>query len=304
MDTLTLKADKIVKSYGKKEVLHGITLSIEPHKIYGLIGRNGAGKTTLLGILTAQNTHNSGEVSLGNDKVWENEKALSKMCFSRELSPMLLYGQNTLKIKTYFLAASIYYPKWDKAYAERLVKLFGLNVKDKICKLSKGMLSMVTIIIALASRAEITMLDEPVAGLDVVAREQFYTLLLEEYTSSERSFIISTHIIEEAASVLEEVILMDDGNIMEMCNTEELVSQFRYLSGKSDVVDKVTSGMNIVHSEEIGRQKMVCVRGSAAEIAAKCAHTDVDISPVSLQKVFVHLTQNAELVRKEGGNNV
>ncbi|MEG2923511.1 MAG: ABC transporter ATP-binding protein [Oscillospiraceae bacterium] len=290
----TLKAENLTKTYGKTEVLHGISLEIEPGKIYGLIGRNGAGKTTLLSLLTAQNTISGGTVTYGGEKVWENEKVLSQLCFSRELSPMLLFGQNTIKVKEYIRAASVYYPNWDKEYAQRLIKEFDLDVKKKIYKLSKGMMSMVTIIIALASRAPITILDEPVAGLDVVAREQFYALLLQDYTETQRTFIISTHIIEEAATVLEEVILMDKGNIMEMGNTEELVSRFSYVSGKDDVVDAAVSGLEVLHQEGIGRQKTVCVRAEQSAVAKACQGKDVDVSAVSLQKAFVYLTGTAK----------
>ena len=104
------RATDVVKSYNKKEVLHSVSLTIEPGKIYGLIGRNGAGKTTLLSILTAQNTHDSGLVTYNGERVWENQKALDEICFSRELSPMLLFGQNTLKVKEYLRAAALYYP--------------------------------------------------------------------------------------------------------------------------------------------------------------------------------------------------
>ena len=79
------------------------------------------------------------------------------------------------------------------------MKQFQLDPKKRINKLSKGMLSMVTIIVALASKADFTILDEPVAGLDVIAREKFYHLLLEEYENTDRTFVVSTHIIEEAA---------------------------------------------------------------------------------------------------------
>ena len=91
----TLQASHLVKRYGKKEVLHDVSLTIEPGVIYGLIGRNGAGKTTLLSILTAQNTHDAGTVTYGGQPVWENEKALADLCFSRELSGQILSGQNT-----------------------------------------------------------------------------------------------------------------------------------------------------------------------------------------------------------------
>lgn len=268
MNTKILRAEGLVKSYGKNEVLHGVDIAIEPGKIYGLIGRNGAGKTTLLSILTAQSTHNSGSVTYGGEKVWENEKVLSNLCFSRELSPMLLFGQNTFRVKEYLRAASVYFPNWDKAYAELLTKKFGIDPKKRIHKLSKGMMSMVTIIIALASKAPITILDEPVAGLDVVAREMFYDLLLEDYTETGRTFVISTHIIEEAATVFEEVILMDEGKIIEVSNTAELVGGYCYIQGKDTEVDEIAKGFTVMHTECIGRQKTVCVRGERSEIEA------------------------------------
>lgn len=285
-----LQAENVVKRYGKKEVLHGVSLSIQPGRIYGLLGRNGAGKTTLLSILTAQNTLDSGAVTYGGENVWENQRALDEICFSRELSPVLLFGQNSIKAKEYLRAASLYYPHWDKEYADRLVSLFDLEIKKPIYKLSKGMMSMVTIIIALASRAPVTILDEPVAGLDVVAREQFYRLLLADYEQTRRTFIVSTHIIEEAAGVFEDIILIDQGRILEACGCAEFVAQFHLVTGAEADVARACEGLTVVHEERLGRSLTVCARGDGERLRANAAGLDVDIEPVSLQKAFVCLT--------------
>ena len=288
MNTGILKAEGLCKSYGKKTVLHDLNLEIRPGKIYGLIGRNGAGKTTLLGILTAQNTMDSGTVTYDGQPVWENQQALDNICFSRELQPTLFTGQNNLKVKHYLNSAAIYYPNWDCKYAQRLMEEFQLESKKKICQLSKGQMSMVTILIALASRAPITILDEPAAGLDVVMRERFYHLLLEDYAQTGRTFIVSTHIIEEAASVFERVIILDQGRILENSPTDELVDQFRYVSGREDVVDQVCQGLEVLSSQTIGRHKTVAVRGGGVKLDASLA-ADVDVSPMNLQNVFVAL---------------
>ena len=288
MNADILKAEGVCKSYGKKEVLHDLDLTIQPGKIYGLIGRNGAGKTTLLGILTAQNTLDSGAVTYGGQPVWENQAALDQICFSRELQPTLFTGQNNLKVRHYLQSAAIYCPNWDQAYADRLLAEFKLEPKKKICQLSKGQMSMVTILIALASRAPITILDEPAAGLDVVMRERFYQLLLEDYAQTERTFIVSTHIIEEAASVFEQVIILDEGRIIENCSTEELVDQFRYISGREDVVDEVCRGLEVLSVHQMGRHKTVAVRGGGVKLDAALS-ADVDVSPMNLQNVFVAL---------------
>lgn len=302
MEGKVLKAEHLVKRYGKKEVLHSIDVEIKPGVIYGLIGRNGAGKTTLLSILTAQNTHEAGTVTYGGEPVWENERALSELCFSRELSATMMFGENTYKVKDYLKAAAIYYPHWDAAYAQRLVQRFGLDPKKKIARLSKGMMSMVTIVLALASKAPVTLLDEPVAGLDVVAREDFYKLLMEEYTETGRTFVISTHIIEEAANVLEQVIVMDDGNILEVGDTEQFVASFSFLSGRDEDVDAVAQLLGrgkVLHTEHFGRQKGAALRVpvAQAEEAVRQAGRDVDVTPVNLQKAFVYLVGEKEGAR-------
>ena len=102
MNTSVLKAEGLCKSYGSKQVLQNLDLTIQPGKIYGLIGRNGAGKTTLLGILTAQNTKDGGEVTYGGQPVWENQEVLDHICFSRELQPVQFGGQNNLKVRQFY----------------------------------------------------------------------------------------------------------------------------------------------------------------------------------------------------------
>ena len=288
MNPDVFKAEGVCKSYGKKEVLHDLDLTIQPGKIYGLIGRNGAGKTTLLGILTAQNTLDSGTVTYGGQPVWENQAALDHICFSRELQPTLFTGPNNLKVKHYLKSAAIYYPNWDQEYADRLLAGFKLEPKKKICQLSKGQMSMVTILIALASRAPITILDEPAAGLDVVMRERFYQLLLEDYAQTNRTFIVSTHIIEEAASVFEQVIILDEGRILENSPTEDLIGQFHYISGREDIVDQVCRGLEVLSVQQMGRHKTAAVRGGGVKLEAALS-ADVDVSPMNLQNVFVAL---------------
>ena len=282
-----LVCENISKQYKKKEVLHDINLTIEQGKIYGLVGRNGAGKTTLLSIMTAQNPATGGTVTLDGMPVWENQKALDHLCFSRELNTLSVLGPNTIKVKEYLQMARTYYPNWDREMEQRLVAQFELNTKKKISKLSKGMLSMVTIIVALASKADITILDEPVAGLDVVARDDFYRLLLEEHEATGRTFIVSTHIIEEAANVFEEVIFLKDGEILLKENTQDLLERAVHVSGLAEEVDNACAGLELDHVEQMGRSKGVTVLLSGdQQIADGYA---VTVQPVSLQNLFVAL---------------
>ena len=286
MSVMTLKCENLVKQYKDKRALDNVSLTLEKGKIYGLIGRNGAGKTTLLSVLTAQNPATHGTVTLNGQSVWENETSLSHLCFSREINAnMNAGGIGALKIKEYLKMAETYMPHWDKEMAEHLLDIFHLDRKKRISKLSKGMTSMVTIIVALASKADFTLLDEPVAGLDVVAREQFYRILLEEYTETGRTFVISTHIIEEAADLFEEVIILHEGKMVLKENTQELLESCVHVSGREEDVDAATAGLTKYREETIGRSKSVTVKlepGQRVEAA-----DSVSVQPMNLQKIFV-----------------
>jgi len=289
---MSLHCEHIVKTYSGKDVLREVTLDIQPGKIYGLIGRNGAGKTTLLSILTAQNPVTRGSVTLDGEPVWENRRSLEKLCFSRELNATAESGLSSMKAKEYLRIASTYYENWDRELEERLVKLFNLNLKKKFAKMNKGMLSMITIIVALCSKAPYTFLDEPVAGLDVVAREQFYKLLLEEYASSGRTFVVSTHIIEEAADVLEEVIILHEGKILIEADTQAFVDSAVHVSGKIEEVDAATAGLEVHQPETVGRSKGVTVFLKPGERVDESR--DVSVQPVNLQRAFVALCGEEE----------
>lgn len=283
----TMKCEKLTKAYGPKLVLQDLDLELESGKIYGLIGRNGAGKTTLLSIMSNQNPLSGGRVTLDGEDIWENRKAIDRICFSRELNVSAESGIAKFTVKRYLETAATFLPHWDGAMAQRLVDRFQLDRKAKLSKLSKGMLFMVTIIVALASKAEFTFLDEPVAGLDVVAREEFYQLLLEEFTETGRTFVISTHIIEEAADVMEEVIMLDQGKILLKEETQGLIGRACYVSGLSEQVDRAVEGLQTYHAATLGRSKAVTVLLREGEAVDR--QWDVTVQPLSLQKIFVAL---------------
>ena len=291
---MKIECRNLKKNYKAKEVLQGVNLTLEKGKIYGLIGRNGAGKTTLLSILSAQNPVSSGQLLLDGEPIWENAEALSHIYFAREIITSANSNSGGLKVKEYLNMAASYLPHWDKEMAERLVKLFHLEPKQRLIKLSKGMVSMLGAVTALASKADFTFLDEPVSGLDVVAREQFYQLLLEEFTETGRTFVISTHIIEEAADIFEEVIFLHHGKIILKENTQKLLEETVYVSGRAETVDAVIQGKEIYKPKTLGRSKSVLVRLQEGEILNQ--KEGITIQPVNLQKIFVSLCREEENV--------
>ena len=289
-----INCTNLVKTYSGKTVLRGVTLKLEPGKIYGLIGPNGSGKTTLLSALTAQTPIDCGEVTLDGAPVWENAAALRQLCFAREIKASSQNGLGATKLKEYLRIASIYYPNWDGEKAERLCTAFHLTEpKKSLMKLSKGQLSCVSIVVALASGAAYTFLDEPVAGLDVLMRDRFYRVLLDEYAETGRTFVISTHIIEEAANLFEETLLLNDGRLLLQENTEALLARAYRVSGHAEAVDAALRGYHIVGTAMTGRAKQTVVLLEPGQTPP--ASPELTVETMHLQALFAAICEGGEI---------
>ena len=180
------------------------------------------------------------------------------------------------------------YSGWDEGYAHRLLEEFCLDPSQKLSQLSRGQLSMVSVLTALPSRADLTLLDEPTAGLDAVAREQFYRLLLEDFSHTGRTFVLSTHIIGEAAPLFEEVLILNGGRITEHGPTDELLEQFRTVSGPAEQTEAACRELTVLSLRDVGRRRLYTVRGTPEQLEALDA-SGLDTAPMELQEVFTAL---------------
>lgn len=271
------------KSYGKNEVLHGISLKFEEGKIYGLLGRNGAGKSTLLNIISNRIYATSGSIKIDGDESRENDKALSKIyCMSEtNLYPV------SMKIKKLFEEMKFFYPEFDTDYANELCRKFSVNTNKKLSSLSTGYGSIYKLIVALSCNAPIVFFDEPVLGLDATHREMFYKLMLEKYSESGQTFVISTHLIEEAATLIEKVVIIHDGKILADCDTEDFVSQYYTITGSAEKVREYAknNGLEVVGEEGFSSIITLYVKGKRPVMAE-----GFEVEKCDLQKLFIRLT--------------
>ncbi|MFK4851260.1 ABC transporter ATP-binding protein [Microbacterium sp. ZW T6_19] len=288
--TAVIEVHNLTKRYKDKNALDDVTLSLEPGAIYGLLGRNGAGKTTLMSILTAQNFETSGTVKVFGEHPYENARVLSRLCFVRESQKY----PDDAHPRHAFKAASMFFPNWSQAVADDLVEQFQLPMRQKIKKLSRGQLSAVGVIIGIASRAEITFFDEPYLGLDAVARQIFYDRLLEDYAEHPRTVILSSHLIDEVANLIEKVIVIDNGRIILNDDTDAVRDRAITVIGDASVVDSWTTGREVLHRESLGRVVSVTTLGALTpEERADVIAAGLELAPVSLQQLIVRLTQNS-----------
>lgn len=289
MSDAVLETSNLNKSYGAVQAVKDFTVRLEGNKIYGLMGRNGAGKTTFLNLISSRIFADSGEIRLFGRNAVENQEALSKVCYMPEKN-FFIPG---MRVSEILRSASVFYEHFDREYAGRLCEKLDLNIKKKYKTLSRGFESILRVVIGLASRAPLTIFDEPVLGLDAAVRELFYRELIDDYVQYPRTFIVSTHLIEESADVFEEALIIKEGVLAEHLPVEDLKERGRYVSGKADVVDKAVEGLKVIHSEMIGNVKVSAVyENLTEEKSKKLSGCGADISPIPVQKLFIYLTNN------------
>lgn len=277
----------VSKSFGGVEAVREVTLDVPTDTITGLLGRNGAGKTTIMRLLTGQLLADRGRVEVHGRAPFENETALSRMCFIRE-------GQafpTELPVAGVLRAAALALPGWDAAYARELAHDFGLAPKRHVGKLSRGMLSAVGVVVGLASRAPVTFFDEPYLGLDAVARQMFYDRLLEDYASRPRTVVLSTHLIDEVSGLLEHVVLVDGGRVLLQEGADALRSRGGVLTGPAHLVDTFLAGRPVLHMERLAGtcRSTVDWELSAAD-RSELHRLDIAVEPLSLQQRMVRTT--------------
>ncbi|MEO7002733.1 MAG: ABC transporter ATP-binding protein [Ktedonobacterales bacterium] len=281
---------QMTKSYGSVIAVNQVSFSIEADKIYGLLGRNGAGKTTLMQILTAQQFATSGDVQVFGEAPYENSHVLSRICFVKDSQKY----PTTYRMSDVLDQAAWFFPQWDREYALALSDEFRLPLKQRMKALSRGMLSATGAIIGLASRAPLTIFDEPYLGLDAVARSMFYDRLLEEYAEHPRTVILSTHLIDEVSRLLEHVLVVDQGRLILDEKTEALRGRAFIVVGRATTVNAYTAGKEVLAREPLGGLVSATVMSNGGSVnASDRQHAEslgLQVVPVSLQQLIVYLT--------------
>lgn len=280
---MSIEIININKSFGTTQALSRVNITFESNKIYGILGRNGAGKTTLLNIITNRIFADEGEVLVDGIPSKENDLALQKIYLMSEKN----YYPLNMKVKEIFEWTKNFYPDFDMEYARKLADIFELNINKNVKSLSTGYNSIFKVIIALSVNTPYVLFDEPVLGLDANHRDVFYRLLIEKYSNSPSTIVISTHLIEEVSTVIEDVIIINKGSIIKNESREDLLSQGYTISGKASSVDSFIVDKNVIGIETIGGLKSAFIIGS---INKESIPTDLEVAKLDLQKLFVQLT--------------
>jgi ABC-2 type transport system ATP-binding protein len=287
--TPTIAVTGLSRRYRGHTALDNVSLTVQPGTVTGLLGRNGAGKTTLLRILTGLEFPTAGEVKVFGAAPAENDAVLRRMVFVREEQ-----AYPDFRVGHAIRVASWFYPNWSAELAEQLLADFELPLGRRMKRLSRGMRSAVGIVIGLAARAELTLFDEPYAGLDAVARQLFYDRLLADFAEHPRTIVLSTHLIDEVADLLEHVVMLDHGRVALDAPADEIRGTGMTVSGPAIAVEEFAAGRPVWHRQRIASRASVVVPGpldAAAQARARALH--LSLEPLSLQQLLVHASGSA-----------
>jgi ABC-type multidrug transport system ATPase subunit len=224
MTESVIEVSDLTRRFGSNVALDGVSISVPRGSVYGLVGANGAGKTTLikhiLGLLRAE----SGSVRVfGRDPVADPAGVLSRIGYLSEENDL----PGWMRVDELIRYSRAFYPHWDDAYAEELRQMFALDRAAKIKNLSKGQKARAGLIVALAYRPELLVLDEPSSGLDPIVRRDILAAIIRTVANEGRTVLFSSHLLDEVEEVADRVTMISHGRIALSATLHEIRESHR-----------------------------------------------------------------------------
>ena len=278
-----LEMKNVTKSFGGFKALDDLSLTVPQGAVYGLVGPNGAGKSTAIRHLTGLFRPDSGEITMDGERIYENPAVKGRIGYIPD--DVFYFPSATMEDMRKFYRGM--YKDFDDGLYEKLCEVFRLPQKGLIRRFSKGMQKQGAFHLAICTRPQVLILDEPVDGLDPVMRRQVWSLILSDVASRGTTVLISSHNLRELEDVCDHVGIMDHGRML----LEKSLEDMQGATHKLQLAGDTPEGLDVVHETASGRLKTLIVRGDPEKIreildAAKPAY--YDILPLSLEEIFIY----------------
>ncbi len=292
MSSIALEIRGLEKSF-KGFKLGPLDLTVPTGAIYGLIGPNGAGKTTTIDLIMAMGCKDAGEIRVFNMDHLKHEVEVKRQV--GYVSPDLVFNAWG-RIGSLLGFVKGFYPDWDQAYCEDLLDRFGLTEKDTISTLSFGNRTKLGLVVALSHRPDFLLLDEPLAGLDAISKQEVFTELLEAVQDEERTVLISSHDLHEIERFADHIGMIKDGTLLLEGPTADLVQRFRMVDCRPTDTNtfRKTPGLRVQKRDQ-DRWRILADTESAAYTTLRAnGHQILAETPVTLEELFVALMSRSE----------
>lgn len=286
---MLITAKNVVKKFEKFTALNHFNMNVPEGSIYGLVGPNGSGKTTTIKHLIGMYKQDEGEVLVNNEKVYDNEKVKSKIAYISDD----LYFFHGYSIKDMAKFYSEIYKNFSFEKFNDLQKVFNIDVKRKVNKLSKGMKKQVAFWLTISCNPEILVLDEPIDGLDPIMKENVWKILLEEVQKRKMTVIISSHNLKELENVCTNIGIMKNGEMTlekELEEQDNNIQKIQVVFSNNEEIEKIKEKLQMLKEEKIGSVYYFIVKGKQKEIEEKLKEynlTLMEFLPLSLEEVFM-----------------
>jgi ABC-2 type transport system ATP-binding protein len=293
MADFVIQTKGLMKNYRGKNAIDDLTIDINSGGLIGLIGRNGSGKTTFMKMCSGLIEKSGGTLSVLGQEPMDNLEILKNLVYTYHN----VDHNKGVKLIDIVDAFGLLYHNFDKDFALGLIKYFDLNIKLRYSQLSQGMGSIFNFICALSCRAELTMLDEPVLGMDVTVRRAAYEVLLRDYIEHPRTIILSSHLLGELEGILSEIILIDNGSLIFYKDIDE-VNQMAYrVDGSKLNVESYCIGKKVIFGRSGEFDNFKIVTGTLTEeMIFGARKNNISLSKVGPEELYLYMTQQ----NKEG----
>lgn len=288
-----LDAKNLTKSFGSFKALDDLTMHVPEGTVYGLVGPNGAGKSTLIRCLTGVYRPDSGTVLMEGQRIYENPGIKCRIGYIPD--DVFYFPSATMEdMRSYYRRT---YPKFDSALFDRLFDAFQLPRKSPIRRFSKGMQKQAAFQLAVSTRPDVLILDEPLDGLDPVMRRQVLSLILSDVAERGISVLVSSHNLRELEDICDHVGILDHGKML----LERSLADIQGSTVKLQMVGTVPENLPVLHTSASGRLNTYILRASQEQVQAAMAGLSCpyyDILPLSLEEIFIYEMGGADYAVK------
>ena len=281
-----IKVKDLYKVIDGEVVLDDLNMHVEEGSIYGLIGPNGAGKTTLIRHLVGVLKQDSGKIFIESQPVYENIELKRKIGY---ISDAMYFIETNLERN-----AKVYkdlYPSWNQDRFKELYKTFKLNPTKKIQAFSKGMRKQALFCLIMSTMPEYLILDEPIDGLDPVARKLVWKYIIDDVAQRNLTVLISSHNLKELEGIVDHVGILYKGKIMKEFDLEYIQTHIHKIQVSFGDREVNLDALNIAYQEERGSVKILIIEDSLSHIRkviGEKAPLIFDILPLSLEELFMY----------------
>lgn len=287
----------VTRKFGSKNALDDVSLDIPRGTVFGLIGGNGAGKTTLirhiLGLLKAR----TGTVRVfGIDPVADPVGVLARVGYLSEDRDL----PDWMRVYELMRYMQAFYPRWDETYAEELREMFDLDPKTRIRDLSRGQRARAGLLVALAHRPELLVLDEPSSGLDPVVRRDILGAIIRTIADEGRTVLFSSHLLDEVERVADHVAIIHQGKVLLSETMDDLKQSHRRLTLRFDQSMLQPPSLDgTLTSEGMGAEWTYVCKGDEKQLKQQVdsiGATIVEESSLTLDEIFVSRVSSNQVV--------